>query len=321
MTDTSPLHPQAAAILERIIASGEPPFEQLTAAEARAIADARVLRTSAPGPAVGRVWEEVITAGARAVTLRHYLPEAAADGPVPILIYFHGGGFVVGTLDTIDAFCREMTARTGCLTVSVGYALAPEHKFPAAYEDCLAATRHVAATAAGLGADPARIALGGESSGGMIVALVAQQLAREGRLAPVLQAMVYPMLDLTTNTPSYARFADGYFLTRSKMQWFIDQTVAGPEQLTGPLASPWRAELPAGIAPALVVTAELDPLVDEGTGYAARLRAAGVPVEEHCFMGWPHGFVYWQDTDARADAIRIFAGALQRAFAPATAPA
>ena len=314
MIEPSSLHPQAAEILERIIASGEPAFETLTAAQAREIADTRVLRTSAPGPAVGEVRDEFITVDGRRVDLRLYWPGQRGPAPLPVLIYFHGGGFVVGTLDTIDAFCRAMTDRTGCLTVSVGYSLAPEHRFPTAYDDCLAATRHVARTAAALGADPARIAIGGESSGGMIVAMVAQELARSGEIALVLQAMVYPMLDLNTDTESYARFADGYFLTRSKMRWFIDQALASPEQRADPIAAPWKAELPQGLAPALVVTAGLDPLVDEGNGYAERLRGAGVPVEAHCLEGWPHGFVYWEGTDAQRDTVALVSQALSRAF-------
>jgi acetyl esterase len=314
MRANATLHPQAEAILQRLIASGEPPMETLSPQAARAIADARVVETAGTGADVGAVTHHSLTVAGRAVTLRQYIPKDPRPEPLPIVVYFHGGGFVVGNLDTVDSTCRNITQAVGCIVVSVGYSLAPEQKLPAAIEDCYAATKWVAEHAAALGGDADRIAVAGESSGGMLAALVAQMAHRSGDFGLALQAMIYPMLDLNTTTASYERFADGFFLTRAKMRWFIEQAIAGPEQLAESWAAPWRAADLSGLPPAVIITAELDPLVDEGMAYARRLAEAGVEATAECYEGWPHGFVYWGGTEAQRRALDTVSEKLRAAF-------
>ena len=314
----SPLHPQAQAILQRIKDSGEPAFETMTAQQARAIADARVIASAGQGPETGPIRENTMQVKGRTVTLRIYRPkDAAADAALPLLIYYHGGGFVVGNLDTVDTLCRIVTESVGCTTVSIGYSLAPEFRFPAQAEDSYAATDWIIANAAALGADPSRIALAGESSGGTLAAAMPQMARAEGANWPLLmQIMVYPGLDWRMNSASYHRLSTGYFLTRDKMMWFRNHFLNTPDEADDPRASPLLREDLTGLPPAVVITADLDPLVDEGNDYAARLRAAGVPVELYCYQGWPHGFAYWAGTEAFERMKDTIIAALRRAFAP-----
>ena len=311
------MHPQARRVLDAIIASGEPPLETLSAAEARRIADERVIRTNMPGEKVGRV-EDVVTDGpGGSLRLRVYTPEggAASTGRgLPVLFYIHGGGWTVGNLDTHDPQCRHFANAAGCMVVAVDYRLAPEHKFPAAVEDVLAAADWIAREARGRGGDPGRVAVGGDSSGGALSATVAQHLRGRADIRVVLQVLIYPGLDLRMNTPSYARLRDGYFLTAAKMRWFADHYMRSPADAHDPLASPGLAEDVSDLPPVLLLTAGLDPLLDEGVAYAERLRGAGVAVEHVNYEGWPHGFFFWSGTDAAEDANKRIEAALHRAF-------
>ena len=204
MSQMHRLHPQAQDILQRIIDRGEPAFETMKPVEARRIADARVIETAGPGPEVGDVEETSIEVEGRRVALRIYRPKAEAEGTsLPVVIYYHGGGFVVGNLDTVNSLCRHIVSAVGCLAISVDYSLAPEHKFPAAAADAYGAARWIMANVEDLGGDPHRVAIAGESSGGTLVAAATQMAKRAGDdWKLVQQIMVYPALDLHADSES-----------------------------------------------------------------------------------------------------------------------
>ncbi len=307
------MHPDARRMLDAIIASGEPPLETLPVAEARAIADARVIRTNFPPDPVEHVRDELIDGPGGKLRLRLYRPHS--DRVLPVLIYIHGGGWTVGNLDTHDPQCRRLALRAECLVVSVDYRLAPEHRFPAAVDDCLAAGQWVAREIARHGGDPVRVAIAGDSSGGTLSAVVSQHAAAIPGLRIRLQVLIYPGTDLRANSETYRTLGNGNFLTAAKMAWFIGNYLADPADALDPRASPLLAEPLPEEPPALILTAGLDPLLAEGRAYAERLRSAGVPVEIVNYEGWPHGFFFWSDTDAARDAMARIVNALRRAFA------
>jgi acetyl esterase len=246
--------------------------------------------------------------------VRIYTP--AGSGPFPVLVFFHGGGWVIGDLDTQDGACRALANGAGCLVVSVGYRLAPEHKFPAAPDDTYAATKWVAANAASINADPARIAVGGDSAGGNLTAVTAQMARQRGGPRLAFQLLIYPVTDGACDTASYRDNADGYLLTKEMMLWFWNHYVRNPEERFNSMASPLRAQSLKGLPPALVQTAEFDPLRDEGEAYAARLQEAGVPVKLTRYDGMIHGFFGMASVIDRATtAIGEAAEALRSAFA------
>jgi acetyl esterase len=224
--------------------------------------------------------------------VRLYRPKGAGSTTaLPVLVYYHGGGWVIGDLETHDVLCRQITAAAGIAVVAVDYRLAPEHKFPAAIDDAWAATRWVVKQAARLGIDPSRLAVGGDSAGGNLAAVVALMARDAGDPAIQLQMLNYPVTDLAAEAPSYAEFADGFMLTRDSMRWFVDHYLESKSEASDWRASPLRAPSLAGVAPALVVTAGFDPLRDEGDAYARKLRAAGVRVDHICYGGMVHGFL------------------------------
>ncbi len=307
---TISMHPQALAMLEAIKASGEPPLETLSAAEARRLADERVVRTNGPPEPVEAV-DTLEPSDAGVPRLRLYHP---GGGPLPVLLFLHGGGWTVGNLETHDPQCRYLANRVRCLVVAVEYRLAPEHRFPAAYEDCWAALRWVADHAATYGGDPGRIAVAGDSSGGGLAVSLCIAARDAGGPSLVGQALIYPALDLGMATDSYRRLADGYFLTAAKMRWFVNNYLSDPMQAEDIRASPLRAASLAGLPPALVIITDLDPLCDDGRAYAARLKEDGVEVDLVEYTGWPHGFFFWSGTDAAADGLARVETALIRAF-------
>jgi acetyl esterase len=221
---------------------------------------------------------------------RLYAPEAT--GPVPLLVFFHGGGFVAGDLDTHDTVCRTLCRHAGVKVLAIDYRLAPEHPFPAAVDDAQAALRFAQAHAAELGADPSRVAVGGDSAGGNLAAVVSLLAARAGEPPPALQLLLYPALDRSTPYPSLERFAERFLLTRGEIEYFHAQ-YAGRTGVPrrDPRLSPVCATDLSGVAPALVVTAAFDPLRDEGEAYAAALRAAGTKATLRRMPGVVHGFV------------------------------
>lgn len=239
---------------------------------------------------------------ASGVPLRVYQPGRTAGGPQPGIVYFHGGGWVMGDLDTHDTLCRHLANAAGAVVIAVGYRLAPEHVFPAAFDDAVAAVQYVAVHAAELGIDPARLAVAGDSAGGNLAAAVVLQ-AREGA-APAIafQCLIYPVLDSGCDTPSYQEFAEGFGLTRAKMQFFW-KSYLGSHDGRNPLLAPWRATDLRSLPPALIVTAEYDVLRDEGEAYAGRLAASNVPVEVMRVEGVIHGFIHYAGAMERGQTV------------------
>jgi acetyl esterase len=281
------LDPQAEAFLKEAAAAGAPPLESLPVPQAR-----EMLRTlfAAPEPRepVKKVEDRLIDAGSVKLPVRIYTPEAT--GPLPIFVFFHGGGWVLGDCESYDAPCRALANGAGCIVVSVEYRLAPEHKFPAAPEDCYAATLWTVRNAASLGADPSRVAIGGDSAGGNLTAVVAQMARDRGGPPLVCQVLIYPVTNYALDTPSYKANAEGYLLTKGMMDWFWNHYLGSPSDGANPYASPLRATNFAKLPPALLITAGYDPLCDEGAAYDAKLREAGVKVVYSNYPGMIHGF-------------------------------
>ena len=282
------LDPQAKAVIDLVIKSGRPPYHQLSPKDARQMfRDTRPASTP-PAPVIG----EVKDLRADGVPIRVYRPAGVpASTPLPALVFFHGGGWVIGDLETHDVLCRQLTAGAGISVVNVDYRLAPEHKFPAAVDDAWATTRWVAAHASEIGIDRTRLAVGGDSAGGNLAAVVAILARDHGGPTLALQVLTYPVTDVAAESASYVDFADGFMLTRDSMRWFIAQYLPRKQDALDWRVSPLRASSLAGVAPALVVTAGFDPLRDEGDAYARRLREAGVRVDTICYGGMIHGFV------------------------------
>ena len=305
------LHPEVRVLLAMMDAQGAPPLDQQDPVEAR-LARVEPMKLLAGAPdALARVDDRTIPGPGGDLPVRVYASEA--DGIRPALIYFHGGGWVLCNLETHDAVCRALAKESGCVVVSVDYRLAPEHKFPAAVEDAYAATAWIAANAATLGIDAQRIAVGGDSAGGNLATVAAMRCRDAGGPALAAQLLLYPVTDLSSfDTASYREMAEGYFLTRDSMQWFSLQYLGSAELGSHPEASPLLASRFAGLPPALIVTAEFDPLRDEGEAYGARLREAGVPVTITRYPGMIHGFVSMRGAVAGGrEAIREAAGFLR----------
>jgi acetyl esterase/lipase len=233
-----PLDPQAQAFLEQLAAAGDPPLHELSVAEARQVIVALFGTQGDPEP-VGAVEERTIPGADGEMPTRIYIPYGT--GPFPVLVYFHGGGWVIGDLVAYDATCRALTNAAGCLVVAMEYRLAPEHKFPAAPEDCYAAICWVAANAVAIGGDPRRIAIGGDSAGGNLTAVVAQMARDRGGPALVYQLLVYPVTNYGYDTASYRENAEGYLLTKDAMVWFWNYYLRSATDGNNPLASPLQA--------------------------------------------------------------------------------
>jgi acetyl esterase len=282
------LDPQCKAVIDLIIKSGRPAFDQLSPKDARQLFRETRPASTPPAPEIGAVRDLL----ADSIPVRAYRPKGVpATTALPVLVYYHGGGWVIGDLETHDVLCRQIAASAGIAVVAVDYRLAPEHKFPAAVDDAWAATRWVVAHTAELGVDGSRLAVGGDSAGGNLAAVVALMARDAGGPAIRLQMLNYPVTDLAAESQSYVDFAEGFMLTRASMRWFADHYLPRKEDARDWRASPLRARSLAGVAPALVVTAGFDPLRDEGDAYARRLREAGVRVDHLCYGGMVHGFL------------------------------
>jgi acetyl esterase len=301
----------ALAMLER---RGDPKPETLTPSQAREARRRLSAIYAGPPPAVGSVRDLQIDAG---VTLdaRHYAP-AEAGGPHPLLVYYHGGGFLFGDLETHDGVCRLLCRHSGAHVLAIDYRLAPEDPFPAAVEDAAGAFSWAVEHAAELGADPARIGVGGDSAGGNLSAVVSQLTARQAGPRPAVQLLIYPVTDMTRRRPSRDLFADGFLLTSSEMDWFETNYLGGGETRSDPRVSPMVSESLAGLPPAIVVTASFDPLRDEGEDYARAMQQAGTPVLLRRFPSMIHAFINMTSTSRLChDNVVEIAGILRGAFA------
>jgi acetyl esterase len=281
-----PLDPQAKLIIDLIDQSGG--FELTAETAPQTVRDSWTALIMPSEIACARVADRTIPGPHGDMPVRIYRPEG--DAPKPTVVYYHGGGWVIGGLDTHDGTCRALANAVDALVVSVDYRLAPEHTFPAAVEDAFAALQWVAANATELGGDPARIAVAGDSAGGNLSAVVAQLARDAGGPALRFQLLVYPATEYEFETGSWAENGEGYFLTTGAMEWFYGHYLRGPEDGADPRVSPMRAEDLSGLPPAFVITAEFDPLRDQGMAYAEAMAAAGVPVTARVYDGMFHGF-------------------------------
>ncbi|MGM0583892.1 MAG: alpha/beta hydrolase [Pseudomonadota bacterium] len=284
------LDPDAAAVLETLNSPGRPSYDQLSVEEARAAYEAARAATTGEPVSLPVVRDISLDGPAGPIPARLYRPRPENGEALPALVFFHGGGWVLGGLDSHDGLCRRLASASGCAVVAVDYRLAPEHRFPAAFEDALAATRAVTADAAGLGVDPARLAVGGDSAGGNLAAAVCLALrGDEPRLR--YQMLIYPAVDFAMDTESQRLFAEGHFLTAALQRWFHAHYLGEEGDREDWRASPLRADSVAGLPPAFVLTASHDPLRDEGEAWAARLVAEGGRATTWRVPGQIHGFL------------------------------
>ncbi len=309
-----PVDPQAQALLDMLTAMNVPPMHTQSVVDVRASYDAMAQFSGTPEE-VRSVENRTIPGPAGEIPVRIYTPEGTA--PFPVLVFFHGGGWTIGTLDGYDGVCRTLANQARCIVVSVDYRLAPEHKFPAAAEDAYAATVWVAQNAARISGNPQRVAVGGDSAGGNLAAVVSQMARDKDGPKIVYQLLVYPATDyFIPGTASIRENGEGYFLTYDLMVWFWNHYATSEADAHNPLMAPLRAKDFHNLPPALVITAEYDPLRDEGEMYAAKLQEAGVSVTATRYNGMIHGFFTMANLmDQAKVAIAEAAAALRSAFA------
>ncbi|QOZ09895.1 alpha/beta hydrolase [Bradyrhizobium sp. CCBAU 51765] len=286
------LDPDAIAVYKAFQEAGRPAYETLTADEARAYYSQARFATNPDAPEIARVAPLAIPAPHGTIPARLYVPKEPRqhDGLSPALVFFHGGGWVIGDLDSHDVVCRQLAAEGALIVISIDYRLAPEHKFPAAADDAIAATKWIAAHARNLGVDASRLSIGGDSAGGNLAAVVALAARDAGGPALAGQVLIYPATDFAMTHGSHSEPETSVLLTHSVIRWFRDHYLNGAADIHDWRASPARAQNLAGLPPAYVLTAGADPLRDEGDEYAERLRQAGVPVTYKHFPGQFHGF-------------------------------
>ncbi len=302
-------------ILDQMAALKLPKLWEIGPQAARAAMRASIFRGG--DTPIGKSEDRKIPGPAHDIGLRVYTPVGAAEATLPGLVFFHGGGFVIGDLDTHDDLCRCLANGSGCRVVAVDYRLAPEHPFPAAVEDCFAATQYVCEHAADFGIDARRLAVGGDSAGGNLAAVMAQ-LAKANGPAIAFQLLIYPVTQLgaPVDTPSMRDNAKGYFLEKDGMDWFTQLYAPDAKHRSDPRLSPMLCGDLAGQPPAYVITAGFDPLRDEGKDYADRLDAAGVPVTYVNYPGMVHGFFSMRSLIPKArEAVSATAAALKEGVA------
>jgi acetyl esterase len=283
------LDPQVHLMLRLLEASGRPTLDELGPDRARVEAERLPLLSDLAPVPLHRVEEQWIPGPGGEIPVRIYAPNGGPDRPA--VFYVHGGGFVIGSLDSHDALCRFYALRTGATVIAVDYRLAPEHPFPAAVEDVLAAFRWIRDEAAAFHVDPARIAVAGDSAGGNLAAVLCQQLRDAGEPGPCFQMLTYPGTDLSRSCESHRTFAEGFFLTEKMMDWFVANYLTDPSEEKDPRASPLVTADLSGLPPTHVAVAGFDPLRDEGEAYADALSAAGVPTTLRSYETLIHGFV------------------------------
>lgn len=316
MTDST-LHPETRRLLRRIEAAGAPPLHSLTPDAARVAYRDRCLVTQPSPPAVALSRQLAIPGPGGPIALRLYRPAGSQrTQALPALIYFHGGGWVVGDLDTHDPLCRELTNGSGCAVVAVDYRLAPEHRFPAAMDDALAALKWVAENAAALSIDPGRLALGGDSAGGNLAGVTALAARECGGPALLFQLLIYPVTDMRRVAPSHQANGHGYLLTSDALAYCYGQYVGDEERFVDWTASPLLHRDHSNLPPALVLTAGFDPLRDEGAQYAQRLSEAGNRATLICFERQIHGFITMGEIiDEAGVAVQLCAAQLKASLA------
>jgi len=286
------LHPQARAFLDLVAEKGIPPTHTLTPAVARAIYRERRDFTQPDPPPVAEVHALSADGPHGAIALRLYRPLGSATAAqLPVLVYYHGGGWVIGDLETHDTLCRQLANGAGCAVVAVDYRMGPEHRFPAAVDDCIAATQWVHDHASALNLDATRLAVGGDSAGGNLAAVVTIAARESGTLPVVFQLLIYPATDQRCDSASHRTLGEGYLLTTETMVYFRGHYIAEPAQHVDWRASPLLHPDLSRLPPAFVLTAGFDPLRDEGLAYAQRLSEAGVRSTQLCFERQIHGFI------------------------------
>jgi acetyl esterase len=304
------LDPQARALIDLMIERGVPPTHTLTPAQARSFYRDRRAFTQPEPPLMAEVQD--LMAGT--VPVRLYRP-TAPQTPQPVLVYLHGGGWTIGDLDTHDVLCRQLAREGACAVVSVDYRMGPEHRFPAAVEDCLEAFSWVQAQAQALHLDASRMAVGGDSAGGNLAAALCLVQREAGRAMPAFQLLIYPATDMRAVAPSHTTNGQGYMLTNDSINWYRGNYIADQADWSDWRASPLLAPSHAGLPPALVLTAGFDPLRDEGLQYANALSAAGVPTQYVCFERQIHGFITMGRVIEEAHtAVGLCGAALRRAW-------
>jgi len=282
------LDPQVKAFLDYLDAHGVPPMHTLSLEQNRLTLKRTVNRMNIPAQTVAIIHDRWIRVKDGEIKIRIYSPDG--EGPLPMLIYFHGGGFIMGDLNTVDAPLRALTNSIPAIVISVNYRLAPEYKFPTAVKDCYTAITWAFENAGAFGGDPARIAVGGDSAGGNLAAVMSLITRERGGPSLCAQVLIYPSTDQLNNYPSHCEFADGYFLTLKDIEQIQRYYFVNQEDKANKYASPLLVEDLSCLPQALVITAGYDPLRDEGEAYANRLREAGVKVDYFCYAGMIHGF-------------------------------
>ena len=313
------IHPQAQALIDLIAERKLPPMHTLTPIEARRVYRDRRALAQPPAPDVHEIRELAADGPAGPIPLRLYRPaprDPSVREPMPVLVYFHGGGWTIGDLDTHDVLCRQLANASHCAVVSVDYRMGPEHRFPAAVHDCLAAARWVRAHADTLGLDAGRLAVGGDSAGGNLAAVVAILARDEGDLAIAWQLLIYPATDMRCGHASHAGNGQGYLLTNETIRYYHDNYIDDAAHDHDWRASPLLHTRLGGLPPALVLTAGFDPLRDEGLDYADALVAAGNKADYVCFERQIHGFITMGAViDEAHVAVTLCAAELERALA------
>ncbi len=310
------LDPQTQAVLDAYAKMNLTPPDQLSVADARAqFMRGRAAFLPAPEP-VASVVDTAVPGPGAGLRVRLYRPAGVSpEELLPALLFFHGGGWVFGNLDSHDPLCRSLCNGAQCAVLSVDYRLAPESRFPAAVDDAIAALRHVSRRGRDLGIDTTRIAAAGDSAGGTLVAVAALHARDNDGPRMKLQVLLYPVTDLALTSPSYRTLGQGYLLTYERMLYFRERYLRGADDIADWRASPLQAQDLSNLPPALIITASHDPLVDEGKAYADRLAASGVPVTYRCYPGVVHGFMTMTGAiDAGKAAVAETAAAVKHAF-------
>ncbi len=289
-----PLDPLVKGFLDSMKAAGGPKMSEIGAPAARETFVGLMQMVGPKDVPVGKTQNLSVPGAAGAIPIRVYSPVAAGNDPMPALVYYHGGGFVIGNIETHDGLCRMMANEGGFRVISVDYRLAPEHKYPAAFDDAFAALQWVESHAAEIGVDAGRIAVGGDSAGGALAAEVAQAAKAKGGLSLAAQMLLFPVTQIGAETSSLREFAVGYFLEKETLDWFYASYLPSGADLSDPKISPLRAKDVSGLPPAFVMLGGFDPLHDEGMQYADKLRAAGVKVTVADHSDMVHCFVYLQ---------------------------